>query len=114
MKCMAGTGGDDITDKGEPKQGHVSDQVQDLVPDEFIAEAQSILVQQTIIRKNQRILQRPSEPESRFPESFDFAKEPEGPCGSDVSHERFPGRPISVVLSANQRMGVVNRIANAC
>src|SRR5207249_9567925 len=75
----------------------------DLVPE-------AVRIEQSLIRQNERVVQRPAETQTGIPERFDLAEKSEGAGRSDVP-DKTVGRPVvGVRLASDQRMVIVNGV----
>src|SRR6476620_8828634 len=113
MQGMSGSVGNQMSNKGQTQKREVTDKVQDFMAHKFIGKPQTGLIQDPVLRKDDRVLEIAATTESAGPERFHFLQEPEGPCFSDLGRKRMRGMIIRIGLGSDQRMVVLDRIGNS-
>src|SRR6476661_2974753 len=113
MQGMSGSVGNQMSDKGQTQKGEVTDEIQDFMAHKFVGKPQTGLIQDPVLRKDDRVLEIASTTKSTGPERFNFLQEPEGPCFRDLGRKRMCGMLIRIGLGSDQRMVILDRIGNS-
>src|SRR3989475_6484752 len=85
MQRVPGADRQDLSNDRQAQERHIADQVEDLVAHEFVPVPEATRIEQSLIGQNERVVQRPAETQTGFPERFDLAEKPEGAGRSDVT-----------------------------
>ena len=77
-----------LTVAGCPLRNEITNRVKNLVPYEFVSEAQALRIQDSVFVENHRVVKATSQREPSIPELFDFMHESERPRTADLLEVR--------------------------
>ena len=83
VRSVTGPHGNDMTEQGTSGQGEISDDIEDLVADKFVREAEGFFAQDRVVADDDRVFQTPAADETFFHERLDILVVDEGARGSD-------------------------------
>ena len=110
VQRVAGAMRDDVTDDGISDQRQVTDDIENLVADEFVVKTQR--VQHAGVADHDRILERAAESKTVLPQPLHFLEEAEGARRGDVVREGGFGNAFRARLVPQQRMIEADRVAD--
>jgi hypothetical protein len=101
----------DVPLERTPEQPEVAHQVEHLVPDEFVLEAQAV-VEDRALAHHHGVVQRAATGETVLPHHRNVSQEPVGAGGRQLFHERALTHLEGRDLKSHHGMGIVERVGN--
>ena len=99
-----------MADEREAEKRDIADQVQDLVADELVLEAQARFIHDTVFGQNHGVVQCPAFSEASGPQGFDFVQKSKRASRCNILLKSRGGAGIGVGLGLDQWMIVVNGV----